>query len=728
MAEISIIDIRQGPVGPAGPAANVTQANIEAAITDKPGFREEIGTVATDGTGAEAGAFRDAIGSQEWVNVVSDHGATGDGKSRTDAAMTAGSAALTSAGAAFVAGDVGKKVRVVGAGAAGVDLISTISARISGTQVTLADNAGTTVSSKWFDWGTDNTPPFRAALDTGKNVYIPQSVGKYLLFGDVPIEHAQDKTDAIGLGGQKIMGAGFTKTMIFQCVDSSDIFRVPASASNVEFYDFMLEYANANTATGIGIRAQGPLNILWRVQRVYFVCMAQGFKGPMVDLLMEDISCSSCVIGIQWEASPGIGVNCNILRHAGLVNQVPGGRGPAVPMTGLLVDGGYGLLIESIDTGNQNMVSSIRLAGNSAGVIRGISSETYPMSGQVVSVINAANCGISRWTVENCNLHGFGAMAATDWPIIKGRFLQLTTINVASPGNWINGGIRVDSSGDMLAHPLAHYGDHLKVDLYSTATSAILASYWASPFGNMGLAAYPLAGTANHGRFFTELELGAQDDQIYHITQRGGSGLFARDNLLQYASDVRSGRFANIGFQQIDNSTITATANNHYLTFTPSRVIDGDDATTWVHNGSVAGGTSFLKLDLGAGKASRVGLIRYRGAAASVPRMTVTVSGSNDDSAYTEIGRFALRTTDDDITAFLNGAIAYRYYRLNFTTTDTTWLSVSTVSLFRPITSGLIVGTETPTYANDAAADADLNLPSGAYYLITGTRTLYRKP
>jgi hypothetical protein len=42
MAEISIIEVRQGPVGPAGSDANVTQANIEAAITDEAGFREEI--------------------------------------------------------------------------------------------------------------------------------------------------------------------------------------------------------------------------------------------------------------------------------------------------------------------------------------------------------------------------------------------------------------------------------------------------------------------------------------------------------------------------------------------------------------------------------------------------------------------------------------------------------------------------------------------------------------
>lgn len=33
-----------------------------------------------------------------------------------------------------------------------------------------------------------------------------------------------------------------------------------------------------------------------------------------------------------------------------------------------------------------------------------------------------------------------------------------------------------------------------------------------------------------------------------------------------------------------------------------------------------------------------------------------------------------------------------------------------------------------PVYANDAAADADSNLPSGAVYMLTGSRVLYRKP
>jgi hypothetical protein len=31
-------------------------------------------------------------------------------------------------------------------------------------------------------------------------------------------------------------------------------------------------------------------------------------------------------------------------------------------------------------------------------------------------------------------------------------------------------------------------------------------------------------------------------------------------------------------------------------------------------------------------------------------------------------------------------------------------------------------------YANDAAADADITLPSGGLYTITGSRVIYRKP
>jgi hypothetical protein len=52
----------QGLPGVNGTDANVTQANIEAAITDKPGFLDEIGAVSGDGTGiTDSAAFRSAI-------------------------------------------------------------------------------------------------------------------------------------------------------------------------------------------------------------------------------------------------------------------------------------------------------------------------------------------------------------------------------------------------------------------------------------------------------------------------------------------------------------------------------------------------------------------------------------------------------------------------------------------------------------------------------------------
>lgn len=72
-----------------------------------------------------------------------------------DGAMTAGSAVLTSAGANFAVGDVGKLIVVYGAGSAGVSgkLETTILSRQSATQVTLAASAVNTVSGAQYVYG-----------------------------------------------------------------------------------------------------------------------------------------------------------------------------------------------------------------------------------------------------------------------------------------------------------------------------------------------------------------------------------------------------------------------------------------------------------------------------------------------------------------------------------------------------------------------------------------------
>ncbi|MFE2324607.1 hypothetical protein ACFXD5_11930 [Streptomyces sp. NPDC059385] len=134
----------------------------------------------TPGTWVGGGA------ADPWVFDVtaSAYGAVGNGQVVNDGAMTATSATLTSATANFQPGDVGKAISVKGAAVTGVTtLVTTISARISATQVTLAAQAATTVTNAVVIWGTDDTAAIQAAVDaaeaylaTGKTyaqVYFP---------------------------------------------------------------------------------------------------------------------------------------------------------------------------------------------------------------------------------------------------------------------------------------------------------------------------------------------------------------------------------------------------------------------------------------------------------------------------------------------------------------------------------------------------------------------------
>lgn len=89
--------------------------------------------------------FKTGLTTPAWyVGLISQH--------ITDAAITSGAAVLTSASNPFVSTDVGSDVIVRGAGASGADLITTISAFTNSGSVTLAANAGTTVSGGRAAW------------------------------------------------------------------------------------------------------------------------------------------------------------------------------------------------------------------------------------------------------------------------------------------------------------------------------------------------------------------------------------------------------------------------------------------------------------------------------------------------------------------------------------------------------------------------------------------------
>lgn len=117
-------------------------------------------------TGSTAATWQAATGGSVGTVVTPEsQGAAGDGVLLVDGAITSGSASFASASAVFTSGDVGKRLWVNGAGAAGDSLHTSISAFVDSTHVTLAATAGTTVSSAYAVYGTDDTAAVQAAVD-----------------------------------------------------------------------------------------------------------------------------------------------------------------------------------------------------------------------------------------------------------------------------------------------------------------------------------------------------------------------------------------------------------------------------------------------------------------------------------------------------------------------------------------------------------------------------------
>lgn len=115
--------------------------------------------------------LRDAIASLSSPSVITpqQYKAKGDARHVTDGAITSGTPTLTSATAAFVPADVGKTVMVTRAGAANANLVTTVLAYVNATTVTLAANAGSTVSGRFTVLGTIATAGVLAALAAGAN-------------------------------------------------------------------------------------------------------------------------------------------------------------------------------------------------------------------------------------------------------------------------------------------------------------------------------------------------------------------------------------------------------------------------------------------------------------------------------------------------------------------------------------------------------------------------------
>jgi hypothetical protein len=99
-------------------------------------------------------------------------GAKGDASYATGS-INSGSGSLTVSGATLSSLDVGKVIGIVGAGAAGVAYVGTITAVSSSTTCTVSPSASTTVSGASVLYGTDDTTAVQAAFNNLRCVFFP---------------------------------------------------------------------------------------------------------------------------------------------------------------------------------------------------------------------------------------------------------------------------------------------------------------------------------------------------------------------------------------------------------------------------------------------------------------------------------------------------------------------------------------------------------------------------
>jgi hypothetical protein len=102
---------------------------------------------------------------QPWQFTPEAYGAKGDGLVYGDGAISTGTANFSSASAAFTGNDVGKHIMINGGqGATSAPLITTIKSVTDANHVVLNANAGATVTSGSFIYGTDDTAAVNSAV------------------------------------------------------------------------------------------------------------------------------------------------------------------------------------------------------------------------------------------------------------------------------------------------------------------------------------------------------------------------------------------------------------------------------------------------------------------------------------------------------------------------------------------------------------------------------------
>lgn len=225
------------------------------------------------------------------------HGATGDGIYDTTISISSSSQTVTATNSIFASTDVGKVIVIVGAGTSSRDLVGTITAYTSATQVTISAAASTTVSNAPTLFGTDQTTHIQAAINAcyaggGGTVWIPNGI--YLIAGAL-----QTSVGGINMNAQLYIPA-------------------PSTALSLSFTHITIEGETAPTFTQYGALTATNFNT---------------YKGATLVSTLTTGATGAAVIGTKGITGVWGSYNYNYLTAKNLSIKVldnPAGAGPVV--------------------------------------------------------------------------------------------------------------------------------------------------------------------------------------------------------------------------------------------------------------------------------------------------------------------------------------------------------------------------------------------------------------
>ncbi len=200
------------------------------------------------------------------------YNAVGDGKIVYDAVILVGALnTLTSISGRFLTSDVGKLIRIEGAGAAGVAHSTTIASVVGTGTITLTTPAITPVSGVETVWGTDNTPRFQATINAVR-IGTANSGNATIVFGN------SDGTQAMYLISDTVSSGtnmhGVTLTSYNYGYVNPDITGAGATYQNTNIRwagpdgtgkaMFQIDAgANANTISNLGFTGGADTKAIW---------------------------------------------------------------------------------------------------------------------------------------------------------------------------------------------------------------------------------------------------------------------------------------------------------------------------------------------------------------------------------------------------------------------------------------------------------------------------------